>query len=86
MSFTNVLLSAMEGFKSRGLLVCEQQKAIDARFFTYCWNYNQVDDAGDYLVVEVEDLTKPMQLDDASSFMDSITSESADTINSQWVF
>ena len=85
MSFTNAFISAMEGLKTRGLLVCEQQKAIDARFFTYCWNYNQVD-ARDYLVVEVEDLTKPMQMDDASSFMDSITSESAETINCQWVF
>ena len=75
----------MDGFRASSLLVCEHKTAIDARFFTYCWNYNQVD-AGDYLVVEVEDLTKPIQLDDASLFIDSIISESADTINSQWVF
>ena len=74
MSFTNAFISAMEGFKSRGLLVCEQQKAIDAKFFTYCWNYQDQVNAGDYLVVEVEDLTMPMQMDDAPLFMDSITS------------
>ena len=37
-------------------------------------------DAGHYLVVEVEDLTTPEQLDDASLFMDPIRSESAETI------
>lgn len=83
MSFTNAIHSAMNRFRNKSLLACEHQTAIDAKFFTYCWNYNQVDIV-DYLVVEVEDITSHLQLDDASLFMDSIILESAN--NSQLVF
>lgn len=86
MSFTNAILSAIEGFRTRGLLVCEHQTAIDARFITYCWNYYGQVDAEDYLVVEVEDITNLIQLDDAPLLMDSTRLESAYTVNSQWVF
>ena len=77
--------SVLRSFKSSKTLEFEYKAGIDPKSFIYCWDFNHTD-VEDYLVIEVEDLTLPMQLDDASLFRESISSESEDASISQWVF
>ena len=86
MSSTNPIHAVLKYIRTiRSDSIKEHQRALDNRFYTYCWNYNHAD-FGDYTVVEVEDLTVPIQLDDASLFNNSIEFETADSNTSQLVY
>ena len=85
MSSSWFTLSAIASIWSKYLLKSDQQVTTDSRSFTYCWNYSHIE-LGDYNVVEVEDLTVPIQLDDGSLFSDSIETTSDNFSNSQMVY
>ena len=84
MSFSRFILSAIASIRSQFHLTSDQQSSTDARSFTYCWNYAH-NVYGDFNVVEIEDLTVSLQLDDASLFLDTVE-ESHGIVNSQMVF
>ena len=85
MSSSRFTLSSIASILSKFLLKSDQQVTADARSYTYCWNYSHTE-LGDFNVVEVEDLTVPIQLDDASLFLASVETTSANFNNSQMVF
>ena len=70
--------------RSQLLFYSDEEMAVDARSFTYCWNYCH-SEFGDFYVVEVDDLTVPIQLDDASLFL-TTEEPSNDCLRSQIVF
>ena len=81
MNSTNPIHSALKYIRTIGSdSIKEHQRALDNRFYTYCWNYNHAD-VGDYVVVEVEDLTVLCPL-----FNNSIEFETADNNTSQLVY
>ena len=73
--------SVYMSFRSSKALESEYKAGIDPRSFTYCWDFNHFD-VEHYIVIEVEDLTLPMQLDDASLFRESLSLESEGLSNS----
>ena len=84
MSFTRNILSAITFIRSQILLQSDHQITEDASSYTYCWNYRNTE-FGDFNVVEIEDLTASIQLDDASLFLSTVE-VSGDKLNSQMVF
>ena len=85
MSSSWFTLSVIASIWSKYHLKSDQKVTTDARFYTYCWNYSHTE-LGDYNVVEVEDLTVPIQLDDASLFLDSVETTSDIYSNIQMVY
>ena len=84
MSFTRNILSAIAFIRSQILLQSDGQVTEDASSYTYCWNYRNTE-FGDFNVVEIEDLTASIQLNDASLFLSTVE-VSGDSLNSQMVF